>query len=320
MNIKIWIQLQIAAVLLMIIIGGATRITHSGLSMAEWKPLNILPPITTQAWEKEFNIYKKTPEYLHVNKGMGLNEFKNIYWWEYGHRSLGKLFIILIFTPLLFSYKSFPTWLKKYSISIFMLGITQGIIGWLMVKSGLKKNPSVCHFHLCLHLLMALIILSILSISLWKLEKKTFKKILLRDFIFLGLITTTIIYGASVAGLKAGLIYNSFPFMGNQLIPNEWLHQSPLWTNFANNPVTIQWTHRFLALITLSYAVFLRIKFGYLYKNLIFIIGLQVLLGITTLLLHVPLICALAHQFLAIIVWIVSLKAACINLEKINST
>ncbi len=144
-DIKIWLKTIIAAVVMMITIGGATRLTHSGLSMAEWKPLSVLPPLSQQTWEKEFDLYKKTPEYKQVNKSMSLGKFKEIYWWEYGHRLLGKFVGLLVILPLFFLFKNIPTWLKKRLILIFTLGGLQGIIGWWMVKSGLKATPAVSH-------------------------------------------------------------------------------------------------------------------------------------------------------------------------------
>ncbi len=294
--------------MLMIIVGGATRLTHSGLSMAEWKPLTLLPPITQQMWEKEFNTYQQTPEYKYVNKDISLNEFKSIYWWEYGHRLLGKLTGLLILLPLIFLFKDIPAWLRKRLVTIFALGGTQGIIGWWMVKSGLKADPTVSHFRLCVHLVMAFIILSMLLRSLWKLEGKSFKRIQIKDIVLLMLIGLTIIYGAYVAGLKAGLIYNTFPLMEGQLIPAEWNFHHPLWTNFINNPATVQWIHRLLAFTAVSYSLILWIKYGSTYKISTLFLIIQAVLGISTLLLHVPLMIALLHQAWAMIVWLVSLR------------
>lgn len=311
MFITAWLKALIVAVILMTIVGGATRLTHSGLSMTEWKPLSILPPITQQAWEKEFDLYQQTPEYKHVNKGMSLNEFKGIYWWEYGHRLLGRFTGLLIFLPLIFLFKSIPIWIKKRLIITFALGGTQGIIGWWMVKSGLKTDPTVNHIRLCAHLVMAFSILSILLLSLWKLERKTFRKTYSRDITLLILIAVTIIYGAFVAGLKAGFIYNTFPLMENQWIPNEWNFYHPIWKNFTHNPATVQCLHRLLAFTTISYVAILWIKYGSTYKNLTLVVAIQMVLGITTLLFQVPLIIALLHQAWAIVVWTVTLKAAC---------
>lgn len=251
-----WLKCLIAAVILMIAVGGITRLTNSGLSMAEWKPLNICPPLTSTDWHEEFNLYKKTPEYRYLNKGMSLDEFKSIYWWEYVHRLLGRGFVLLVVFALLFSQKGDIIRVRKNLLIIFCLGYLQGIVGWWMVQSGLKKNPSVGHFHLSVHFSMAILILTMLLILLWKQEKKSFKEISLKDFCLLALIACTIIYGTGVAGLKAGLVYNTFPLMEEHWIPKEWCYQKPLWINFLMNPATVQWTHRLLASLHYSMQYF----------------------------------------------------------------
>lgn len=299
--------------MVMVIVGGATRLTHSGLSMVEWKPLHVLPPFSQTAWENEFNLYKQTPEYKHVNKGMALQEFKSIYWWEYGHRLLGRLVGFLALVPLLFLFKSIPTWLRKRITIVFALGGMQGAIGWWMVKSGLKADPSVSHIRLCVHLIMAFIILSVLARALWQYEEKIFKKISLKNIALVGLIGLTIIYGAYVAGLKAGLMYNTFPLMEGQWIPDEWNFYQPVWKNFMNNPAMVQWVHRVLALSTLAYSLLLWIKDGSAYRLLTFTLALQVLLGVFTLMLHVPLTIALLHQGWAMVVWLTVLKTVWLN-------
>ena len=150
----------------MVVVGGATRLTHSGLSMAQWKPLHVLPPITQQAWDDEFGLYQQTPEYKHVNKGMSLSEFKCIYWWEYGHRLLGRIVGILVLLPLFFLFKDIPNWLRGRIAIVFSLGGAQGVIGWWMVKSGLEHERfegaenshvrvSVSPYRLATHLSMA---------------------------------------------------------------------------------------------------------------------------------------------------------------------
>lgn len=306
----IWLKSLIIAVVLMITAGGITRLTNSGLSITEWKPFNILPPITDKDWTAEFNLYKKTPEYKYINKNMSLNRFKNIFMYEYIHRLLGKCFVLLILFSLFIFQKAKIKLIKKNLVIIFVLSLMQGIIGWWMVQSGLKKSPFVGHLHLGLHLIMAFLILSILLISLWKQEGRPFKKLSLRDIILLILTSCTIFYGSSVAGLKAGLIYNTFPLMEGSWIPNEWCQQEPLWKNFIVNPATIQWTHRFLAALILFYAIISWLKYGSTYKKLVFVIVAQIALGATTLLLKVPLTFALIHQLWAIVVWYTALKTA----------
>ncbi|MCX7343508.1 MAG: COX15/CtaA family protein, partial [Proteobacteria bacterium] len=255
--VSIWLKSLILAVMLMVIVGGATRLTHSGLSMVQWKPLTVLPPLTTQTWNDEFSLYKQTPEYQKINKGMELNEFKQIYWWEYSHRLLGRFVGVLAFLPLLFLFKSIPTWLRWRIAGVFALGGIQGAIGWWMVKSGLKADPAVSHIRLCTHLVMTLLILSILAGSLWRFQGKKFSKLLVKDAILLTIIALTIVYGAFVAGLKAGLIYNTFPLMGGDWVPGEWNFYTPIWLNFINNEALVQFIHRLLAVLAVSYVAIL---------------------------------------------------------------
>ena len=312
-HVSTWLKSLIVAVMLMVVVGGATRLTHSGLSMTQWKPLHILPPFTENDWEIEFNLYKQSPEYVHVNKGMALQEFKTIYWWEYGHRLLGRIVGILVLLPLFFLFKHLPGWLRRRIGIVFALGGLQGIIGWWMVKSGLKADPAVSHIRLCIHLVMAFIILSILAISLWRFQSKEFNKLNPKNLVLLVLISLTIIYGAYVAGLKAGLMYNTFPLMEGQWIPSEWNFYHPLWKNFMNNPAMVQWLHRVIALITLSYSLFLWVKYGNVYRLLGIKLVIQVLLGISTLLLMVPLSVALIHQAWAMVVWLVALRTTLVR-------
>ena len=312
-HVSTWLKSLIVAVMLMVVVGGATRLTHSGLSMTQWKPLHILPPFTENDWEIEFNLYKQSPEYVHVNKGMALQEFKTIYWWEYGHRLLGRIVGILVLLPLFFLFKHLPGWLRGRIGIVFALGGLQGIIGWWMVKSGLKADPAVSHIRLCIHLVMAFIILSILAISLWRFQSKEFNKLNPKNLVLLVLISLTIIYGAYVAGLKAGLMYNTFPLMEGQWIPSEWNFYHPLWKNFMNNPAMVQWLHRVIALITLSYSLFLWVKYGNVYRLLGIKLVIQVLLGISTLLLMVPLSVALIHQAWAMVVWLVALRTTLVR-------
>ena len=312
-HVSTWLKSLLVAVMLMVVVGGATRLTHSGLSMTQWKPLHILPPFTENDWEIEFNLYKQSPEYVHVNKGMALQEFKTIYWWEYGHRLLGRIVGILVLLPLFFLFKHLPGWLRGRIGIVFALGGLQGIIGWWMVKSGLKADPAVSHIRLCIHLVMAFIILSILAISLWRFQSKEFNKLNPKNLVLLVLISLTIIYGAYVAGLKAGLMYNTFPLMEGQWIPSEWNFYHPLWKNFMNNPAMVQWLHRVIALITLSYSLFLWVKYGNVYRLLGIKLVIQVLLGISTLLLMVPLSVALIHQAWAMVVWLVALRTTLVR-------
>lgn len=307
--ITTWLKSLIIAVMLMVVVGGATRLTHSGLSMVQWQPLRVLPPLSKTDWLQEFTLYQQTPEYQQINQDMTLDGFKQIYWWEYAHRLLGRLIGILALIPLIWLSKSLPTWLSLRMIGIFALGGAQGIIGWWMVKSGLKDDPAVSHLRLSVHLIMAFAILALLSRALWRHQGLSLKKIYTKDWILLGALSLTIIYGGLVAGLKAGLIYNSFPLMEGQLLPSEWNFYTPLWLNFINNAAMVQWCHRILALGILGYVIIQWQIHGVAYRTLAIALIMQVCLGIVILLWQIPLILALFHQTLAMIVWLIALKA-----------
>lgn len=311
-RVSLWLKSLMAAVMVMVVIGGATRLTHSGLSMTQWKPLHVLPPFSAEAWEEEFALYRQSPEYAHINKGMHLSEFKKIFWWEYGHRLLGRLVGLLVVLPLLFLFKSLPSWLRGRMGIVFALGGMQGVIGWWMVKSGLKADPAVSHLRLCVHLVMAFVILSILAVSLWRYENKEFKKVTFKNVMLLGLIALTIVYGAFMAGLKSGLIYNTFPLMEGQFLPSEWNFYDPFWKNFLNNGAMVQWIHRVLAISTVGYGLYLWANDS-AYKLLSIKLLVQLVLGITTLLLMVPLGFALLHQAWAMVVWLVALRTTLIK-------
>lgn len=305
---SLWIKSLIVAVMLMVVVGGATRLTYSGLSMATWKPLHVLPPLNNSEWQAEFETYKQTPEYIKINNHMNVDEFKTIFWWEYSHRLLARLVGLLALLPLILFFKHMPPWFKTRMFTVFLVGGLQGIIGWWMVKSGLTQNPAVSHLRLAIHLSMAFVILTLLLQILWKLNGKQLKPIAKQDRILITLIGITIIYGALVAGLKAGLIYNTFPLMEGQLIPSEWNFHKPIMINFIDNPVTVQFMHRLFGISTLAYAFFLLFKFGRQYTLITIKLCIQVALGITTLVLIVPIEFALLHQAWAMVVWTVCLR------------
>jgi heme a synthase len=220
-------------------------------------------------------------------------------------RTIGWGFGVAAFLLL---FKSLPIWLRWRIVAVFTLGGVQGVIGWWMVKSGLKADPAVSHLRLCVHLVMAFLILTVLAKALWRFQGLQFKRLELKDGVLLSAIGLTIVYGAFVAGLKAGLMYNTFPLMEGQFIPGEWNFYVPVWLNFINNAATVQWLHRVLALLTVCYSAFLWVLYGANYRLLTIKLLIQVLLGIATLLLLVPLHLALAHQAWAMVVWFIALK------------
>lgn len=328
---------------LMIMLGGATRLTHSGLSIVEWRPVTgILPPFSYKSWMAEFAKYQDSPEYRLVNQGMALSQFKFIYLMEYTHRLLGRLIGLWFAIPLLFFWIKgwLPSLVKRRALYALGLGLAQGFMGWYMVKSGLVKDPTVSHYRLTAHLLLAVWIYGLLlwtAFGLMNQEKKdswiaassldklrTHPNDGQRTSIFgdpLPLLTClftliTISYGGLVAGLKAGLIYNTYPLMEGQFLPDEWSFLSPLYLNFLENPVTVQWIHRWIALITFGLVVATALK-AYKASNdpefknaavLLFIAAFfQVCLGVLTLLFLVPVSLGTLHQGNAIILFSLTL-------------
>jgi cytochrome c oxidase assembly protein subunit 15 len=306
----------------MIMLGGATRLTHAGLSIVEWKPITgIIPPLTHPQWLEEFEKYKQFPEYKLINQGMSLSSFQFIYFMEYAHRLLGRLMGLWFMLPLLFfwAHNRLSGMLKKRAIIAFLLGLSQGVLGWYMVKSGLVKDPSVSHYRLTAHLALAIALYGLLfwtALELMHPQSKTSVSgeppIIGRlSFLCSIAICLTILYGGLVAGLKAGLIYNTFPLMEEQFIPSEWAFHAPLWLNFFENAATVQWVHRWLALSTLGLIIYTVWKTRNLSINehirsvaALFAVAalIQATLGILTLLYQVPVSLGTLHQGTAVVV------------------
>ncbi|MBQ4875487.1 MAG: COX15/CtaA family protein [Rickettsiaceae bacterium H1] len=308
-SVKLWIISCSILVIIIVWIGGITRLTNSGLSITEWKPITgIIPPLTKQEWIKEKIKYEKTPEYKKVNFDISMSEFKTIYIIEYIHRIFARLIGLVFLLP--FIYFFITKKLKGRTIILMLIaltiGILQGFMGWYMVKSGLINQPYVSQYRLSAHLLLATIIFSIL---LWegfhKNENQSTithgQKIFLA--LTIGLVTLQITIGALVSGLKAGMINNTFPLTDGKLIPKGLFSISPYWKNFFENITTVQFLHRITGLIILINMVII----SYSQKNKITAILLttttiQVLLGIITLIYQVPIIAASLHQVTAFIV------------------
>jgi cytochrome c oxidase assembly protein subunit 15 len=321
-GIILWLFGSCFLIWLMIMLGGATRLTHSGLSIVEWKPIvGMIPPFTEAAWLEEFAKYQQFPEYQLINHGMNLSEFKFIFFMEYSHRLLGRLIGLFFFIPFLYFWGrgQLTPGLKKVSLVVAVLGMAQGFMGWYMVKSGLVKDPSVSHYRLTVHLILALILFGVLFFAglhhLYPKEKAvntpaTKTTVMLVHFSALAIVMT-IIYGGFVAGLKAGKMYNTYPLMGGDFIPAEWAYLSPVWLNFLENPATVQWVHRTLAIITMILVIFAmmgvrRANYGKIVKGsanlMILAIVFQVILGITTLIHVVPVSLGTLHQGTAVVV------------------
>lgn len=296
-QIKLWLYASAFMVLVMIFIGGLTRLSNAGLSIVEWKPVTgIIPPISDPDWQIEFIKYQTSPEFKLINNKMNLSEFKHIFWLEFIHRILARMTGLIICLPLLYFYISGKLSFKKDKSYLWLgiLLITQGIMGWLMVKSGLNLNPHVSHFRLAMHLIIAIIlyhsIINKLAPNYIKNWKNNSLMLLLYIQIFLGALT---------AGLKAGMIYNTFPLMGGSLIPHEFFTHTNL-VDLFYDPSSIQFLHRSIAyILTIACAA----KAFTIYKSstslaiiLLIAISAQVTLGILTLIYIVPIALALLHQ------------------------
>ncbi len=312
--LTLWLRVMCGTIICMIFIGGLTRLTDSGLSITEWKPVTgILPPLTEASWISEFDKYKQTPEYIKVNNNMNLAEFKSIFWLEFIHRIAGRITGILYIFPLI--YFLFNKILSSKKIYIYLTGlillISQGIAGWYMVKSGLISAPYVSHFRLAIHLLLALALYTLLF---WQLMAQSFYKIYMGIKanlvplniglnICLILLFIQITFGAFVAALDAGLVYNQFPLMGDAIIPNE-ITSGKIGFNSFYDPVFVQFIHRMLAYIV-TIAILITCFIGFKIQNLllskaliylIIALILQVMVGILTLIYLVPITLALLHQ------------------------
>lgn len=302
-------------------LGGATRLTHSGLSIVEWKPVTgILPPLSDSAWQDEFAKYQQYPEYKLVNSEMTLSEFKFIFFMEYAHRLLGRLIGLFFFVPLVYFWVrgQLSPFVKRMSVAALVIGAGQGVMGWYMVKSGLVKNPAVSHYRLAAHLLLALLLYAMLFWTALKmcspLPKVRQRRLAgAAGMLHLGslLLLLTIMYGAFVAGLKAGLIYNTYPLMEGSFIPSEWNFLQPLYLNFLENATTVQWVHRNIAVLTLaiiSLSMVWLMRLGVsdsLKRAATLVIGgifFQVGLGVITLLYQVPVFIGTLHQGTAVVV------------------
>lgn len=257
-----WWLLSCCVVLLaLVMVGGATRLTESGLSIVDWKPLTgVLPPIGDAAWQAEFSRYQESPQYTAVNQGMALSEFKVIFWFEFFHRLLARLLGLWFALPLLWFWLrgAIPQRLRWPLLGILALGGAQGYMGWFMVKSGLVDVPRVSPYRLAAHLSLALIVYALMfrvALGLLSRRVKVEASELARRWpgrSLLALVAVTIVFGAFVAGLRAGLMYNTFPLMGGHLVPPGLFALEPAWRNLLENPVTVQFVHRILGLTTLT--------------------------------------------------------------------
>jgi len=308
-----WLWLVIGMVFCMVVVGGVTRLTGSGLSIVEWKPImGVIPPLDEASWNAAFDQYKAYPEFQIRNSSMNLEEFKGIFFWEYAHRLLGRLIGVAFLLPFLWFWwrGCFERSLSWRLLVALGLGGLQGTVGWFMVKSGLVDEPRVSHYRLTAHLGIAFIIMAYLLWLVLRLstERSSARwqqrpRVLLWCVAALALLQ--IVYGAFVAGLRAGWGYNTFPRMGESWVPDAVFSMQPLWHNLVENHATVQFLHRWIGTVLLFAVVLLwwRVRSGRfshpqrLSVAALFVLMLvQYFLGVYTLVQVVPLVPAVAHQ------------------------
>lgn len=339
--VRLWLYSICVLIFIMVIVGGATRLTDSGLSITEWKPiLGVIPPLTENDWQIALEKYRQIPEYQIVNKGMSMAEFQFIYWWEWGHRFLGRFIGIAFFIPFLFFWltnRLSPPLTYKL-LAVFVLGGLQGFMGWYMVQSGLSERIDVSQYRLAAHLGLAVIIFGCVywlarslrsddvqastqqaasSISSENAKHMFWAKISAYG-LMIG-IFFQIILGAFVAGLHAGRSHNTWPLMDGQTIPDGLFQMSPWYLNFFENVMTVQFDHRMMAYLLVIWSfghVYLLVKaqFHKDFLNSASLIVLAMLaqtaMGIWTLLAHVPIGLGLLHQGGALIVLLFAMRHA----------
>jgi len=312
-SVIIWLLTGCSLIFLMVLVGGITRLTNSGLSMVDWKLImGAIPPIGEAEWIETFNKYKQFPEYQKINFQFTLEEFKSIFFWEYLHRIMGRLIGIIFLIPFIYFLvkKKITGKLINQCLIILGMGALQGFFGWWMVKSGLVKDPDVSHYRLAVHLITAFLTFAYtlwVALSLIYPEKSdnSSKKVRLIANMLLILTIIQIVYGAFVAGLDAGKIMNTYPKMGDS-----WIHESvtaitPIWKNFIEGLGGVQFIHRVLAHFVVAMVIYLYLLASKLelrivqlkgLKMLLFIVFVQFLLGVFTLLYGVPIWLGVAHQ------------------------
>ena len=329
--IRVWLMILFAMVAIMVVVGGLTRLTDSGLSITEWAPITgAMPPMDQAAWEAEFAKYQEIPEFKLQNSHMDLEAFKSIYWWEWGHRQLGR-FIGLVWAVGFFSFlaaRKIPNGWTGRLLFLGALGGLQGAIGWWMVSSGLTGDRvDVASYRLAVHLGLAFIILGFISwyvLLLGRKEASLMAARRLRERKLFGMGTgllhlafLQILLGALVAGIDAGRSFVDWPWMGDQFFPPEAFDITPIWRNFFENAGLVQFMHRMVGYVLVIFAVVVwrvsrksgnqMVRTGFTLACLM--IGAQAVLGITTVLQASPLHVALTHQIGAMLVWVLVLNA-----------
>jgi heme a synthase len=310
-----WLLSVAGLVFLMVVIGGVTRLTESGLSITRWDPISgALPPMNDADWQAAFDLYKQSPQYELVNRGMTLGDFKFIFFWEYVHRLLGRLIGLAYALPLAwFAWRrAIPKGYGWKLVCLLILGGMQGVIGWWMVASGLVDRPDVSHIRLAVHLLTAMTVYGLLiwvALDLRMLARSPVARparIPLAGIWAISLLAVQMLYGAYVAGLDGGFAFNSWPLMGDELYPSAAPWLEPMLRNFVDNPVTVQFVHRWFAFAVLAGVATLAAQAWRRGRHdvaaaLLGAVTLQILLGIATIVTGVQLWLGVAHQAMAAI-------------------
>ncbi|MBB3998252.1 cytochrome c oxidase assembly protein subunit 15 [Aureimonas pseudogalii] len=317
--IRLWLYAIAALILALVVVGGATRLTESGLSITEWKPIHgIVPPLSEAEWLEEFQLYQRIPQYQELNQGMSLSGFKTIFWWEWAHRFLARSVGFAFALPLAFFWATgrVEGWLKPRLLALLALGGLQGGIGWWMVASGLVERTDVSQYRLAVHLTMACIIFAaILWIARGLVTRPSEPPPTGHSrhvgLLIVALALVQIYLGGLVAGLNAGLAFNTWPLMDGRLVPGNLFAMTPVWRNFFESVMTVQFVHRcgaylLFAVVVIHAVAALRIAGRSRHAQgavwLALAVTMQAALGITTLLLQVPIGWALMHQAGALVV------------------
>ena len=309
-----WLLTGCVLIFIMVVVGGITRLTHSGLSISNYKLISgTIPPLNETEWQEAFELYKQYPEYQKLNNHFGLEDFKDIYFWEWLHRVIGRFIGLVFLIPFLYflvtKQLTKPT-IKKAILLLFM-GAFQGFLGWYMVKSGLVDRPDVSHFRLAAHLTTAFITFAytfwVALDLIFPKQKEINKKLRTIIRVGLGVLLLQIIYGAFVAGLDAGFIHNHWPMMSEGKFIHEtvYIEQNPLYKNFIEGKSGVQFVHRMLAYVVVGFIIYIWYKAKQTnltkYQSngvnpLFLIVGIQFLLGVLTIIYQVPVWLGVAHQ------------------------
>jgi heme a synthase len=310
-----WLLTGCALVYIMVVVGCITRLTHSGLSITDWNFMGSLPPLSEDAWFERFQKYQTSPEFIYKNNTMSMEEFKSIFWWEYIHRSIGNTMmgVFLLGFVWFVVRKKFDRPMLMKAVFLFGLGALQGLIGWWMVKSGLVKDPNVSHYRLAIHLMSAF---SVFAFTFWfalqliypseKIKENEGKKLNKVTIVLFAVLILQIVYGAFVAGLKAGLFYPTWPKMGDEWFPEETIMvEDSFLRNFLEIGAGVQFMHRTIAVIVVACVAWLWSRSSKLELTkqqsrgvtlLIYGVTIQFMLGVFTLLYQVPVVLGVLHQ------------------------